>query len=325
MRRRRRSSRLGLFVALVLAGGMIGASVWLDRHGERVLAPVEVRHERVTLRHDPQGTWYRWYELGVGVGNVAGAPWVATIEVPEHRYDSIAIGDVVEVRYLPQLPLYARATDRSTATVIREAAGRTGIVPLLLWLAGGAAGLWLAARVGTPIVLVAGIAWMVSGLPVLLRAPAPRIPGELEGTARVSAVAEVAKSPQRSRPRRRSRSRSSESIRRLALPYQVVQLRLAPPGRSDSVLVVDAVDSGSVPGLAVGAELAVRYEPDAPRDARLAQGTRQFVERNRYHFLPVVIGVPAIGMLAAWGVRWRRRRSSTASGAQSATPQGASA
>ncbi|HEX2218958.1 MAG TPA: hypothetical protein VHG35_09145 [Gemmatimonadales bacterium] len=318
MRRRRRSSRLGLFFALVLSGALLGASVWLDRRGDEVLAPVAAKHERVTLRHDPQGTWYRWYELGVAVGNSGAGPWVATIEVPEDRYDSVALGDSIEVRYLPQLPLYARASSRSTATVLHEAAGRTGIVPLLLWLAGGAAGLWVAARIGTPVIFAAGTAWMVAGVPVLLRAPAPRIPTASEGTARVSVVTVVAKSPERARSRRRSRSSRSGSLRRLALPYQVVQLRLPVPGRGDSVLVVDAVDSGSVAGLAVGAELPVRYEPDAPRDARLAQGTRQFIERNRYHFLPVAIGVPALGTLAAWGVRSRRRRSRATSGAGSA-------
>lgn len=320
MRRRRRSSRLGLFFALVLGAGLLGASVWLDRRGEQVFAPVAARHERVTLRHDPQGTWYRWYELGVAVGDGGAGPWIATIEVPEDRYDSIALGDSIEVRYLPQLPLYARASSRSTGTVVREALGRTGIGPLLLWLACGAAGLWVAARIGPPVILAAGIAWMAAAVPVFLRAPVPRIPAVSAGTARVSAVTVVAKSPERGRSRRRSRSYSSGSLRRLALPYQVVQLRLALPGRSDSVLVVDAVDSGSVAGLAVGAEVPVRYQPDAPREARLAQGTRQFIERNRYHFLPVVIGVPAIGMLAAWGFRSRRRRPRAASRADSAVP-----
>src|ERR671914_816790 len=98
MPRRRRSGRLGLFFALVLGGVLLGTSVWLDWQGEKVFAPVGARHERVTLRHDPQGTWYRWYELGVGVGNGGGGPWVATIEVPEHRYDSLALGDSIEVR-----------------------------------------------------------------------------------------------------------------------------------------------------------------------------------------------------------------------------------
>ncbi len=86
------------------------------------------------------------------------------------------------------------------------------------------------------------------------------------------------------------------------------------------MLVVDAVDSGTVPGLATGASLPVRYEPDAPREARLAAGTRRFIERNRYHFLPGVIGLPALGMLTAWGFRSRRRRSSAKPDAGFASP-----
>jgi hypothetical protein len=70
----------------------------------------------------------------------------------------------------------------------------------------------------------------------------------------------------------------------------------------------------------MGAELPVRYEPDAPREARLAVGTRHFIERNRYHFLPAVIGLPAIGMLAAWGVRRGRRRSKATSESPFAQP-----
>jgi hypothetical protein len=309
MRRRRRSSPLGLFFALLLGGLLVGGSVWLDRRGERVVAPVQAKNERVTLRNDPQGSWYRWYELGVGVGNSGAAPWVATIEVPEERYDSIRIGDSVEVRYLPQLPLFARAADRSTAVVAREAAQRVGIIPLLLWIACGVAGIWIAARIGTPVVLAVGLAWMAAGFPVLLRAPVPVIPSASETSARVTAVTLVAKSPERSRTRRRGRARASASIRRLEVPYQVVQLRLAPGGGADTVLALDAVDSGSVPGLAVGADLRVRYDPERPREARLAEGTRSFIERNRYHYLPAAIGIPVIGVLAGLGFRWRRRRS----------------
>jgi hypothetical protein len=308
MRRRRRSSPLGLFYALVTAGLLIGGSLWLDQRGEEVLAPVQAKTERVILRRDPQGTWYRWYELGVGVGDAGALPWVATIEVPEERYDSIRMGDSVEVRYLRQLPLFARASDRSTATVAREAAGRVGIVPLLHWITLGIAGLWIAARVGSVAVIAGGLAWMAAGFPVLLAAPALTMPSSAQGTARVEVVTLVTKSPER-RGGGRRRVIRSDWVRRLAIPYQVVQLRLASPGRGDSVLVVDAVDSGSVAGLALGAALPVRYDPEAPRKARLVQGTRRFVERNRYHFLPAVIGVPVLGMLAGVGFRWGRRRS----------------
>ena len=311
--RRRRSSPFGVFFALVLGGVLVGTSVWLDRRGETVLAPVQARNERVMPRHDPQGSWSRWYELGVGIGNSGGSvPWIATIEVPEERYDAVRIGDSVEVRYLPQLPLFARASDRSTATVAREAAQRSGIIPLLLWITLGVAGMWLAARIGTPAVLAGGLVWMAAGYPVLLSAPSPAQSAVSETTARVAAITLVTKSPERARTRRRGRTTSS-SIRRLAVPYQVVQLRLGSMGRGDSVLAVDAVDSGSVPGLAVGADLPVRYDPAAPRSARLTHGTRKFVERNRYHFLPAVVALPAIGVLAGLGFRRRQRRSAEAS------------
>jgi hypothetical protein len=304
---------LGLVFALVLGGFLVGGSVWLDRRGEKVLAPVQAKSERITLRHDPQGTWYRWYELGVGVGGPGLPTWTASVEVPETRFDAIRIGDSVEVRYLPQLPLFARASDRSTATVAREAAQRVGIVPLLLWLGCGIAGLWIAARVGTIPVVAGGLLWMAAGYPVLLWAPASPTPSGSEGTARVSAITLVTKSPERARGGRR---RARAEWRRLTMPYQVAQL-LLPTGRSDTVLAIDAVDSGSVRGLSIGADLPVRYDPDEPRNARLVSGTRSFIQRNRYHYLPLAIGVPALGMFAALGFRWRRRRGAPSAAAPS--------
>ena len=308
MRRRRRSSGAGLFFALLIGGGLVGASVWLDRRGETVLAPVQAKHERVTPRRDPQGTWYRWYELGVGVGDAGAAPWTATVEVSQQRYDSIQLGDSVQVRYLPQLPLFARTADRSTATVAREAAVRTGILALLFWVGGGIAALWIAARIGTPLVIASGLAWMAAGFPLLLRAPSPPAPAASEGRARVAAVTVITKSPERGTARRRSRLSRSSSTRRLAMPYQVVQLHVPLPGGRDSVLAVDAVDSGSVAGLTHGAILPIRYDPRTPRHARLAQGARTYLDRNRYHYRTAVIGLPLLGMLVAYGFRVRRRR-----------------
>lgn len=307
MRRRRRVSKLGVFYGLVSGGLLVGGSLWLDQRGEKVVAPVQARTERVTLRHDPQGTWYRWYEVGVGVGTAGSTPWTAMVEVPEQRYDALRIGDSLEVRYLPQLPLFARASDRSTATVVREGVQRVGLAPLLLWVVGGLAGMWIAARIGTVAVVAGGLAWMAAGFPVLLGAPTPPAGGSARATARVQAVTLITKSPERRTSRRRRIARSDWG-RHLAIPYQVVYLRLAAPGSADTVLAMDAVDSGSVAGLSMGAALPVRYDPGAPRSAQLAEGTRRFIERNRYHFLPGVLGVPVLGMLAGIGFRWRRRR-----------------
>lgn len=73
----------------------------------------------------------------------------------------------------------------------------------------------------------------------------------------------------------------SDAFRRLEVPYQVVQLAVPVQGGGDTVLAVDAVDSGSVAGLAFGALLPVRLEPAAPREALIDGGTQRFVEANR--------------------------------------------
>jgi hypothetical protein len=82
------------------------------------------------------------------------------------------------------------------------------------------------------------------------------------------------------------------------------------------VLAVDAVDSGSVAGLEHGAVLPVRLDARSPRDARLAQGERTFMTRNRYHFLVPIVGFGALLTLGAMG--WRSRRTRAAASALSA-------
>jgi hypothetical protein len=228
--------------------------------------------------------------------------------VDRTRYDALQVGDSIEIRYLPALPICARTPDRSTATVAAEAARQLLGSRLLWWLGSGVLAMVIAARVGIVPTVVTGLLWMAWGYSLLLRMPQVPVPTGLEATARVRAITPVTKSPARVSPRRRSRSYSSESIRRLAMPYQVVELLVPVPGRADSVVAVDAVDSGSVAGLAFGSVLPVRHPTGDPRAAMLTRGTRTFLARNRYHLLPAVLVVPLIGMLGAWGFRHRRRR-----------------
>jgi hypothetical protein len=95
---------------------------------------------------------------------------------------------------------------------------------------------------------------------------------------------------------------------RLNVPYDVVQLRLLPAGGTDSVLAVDEVDAASVPALAPGALVRVRHPPGAPREAMLVNATRTFRQRNRFHFLFLVLAWGAISVAAglAWRMRGRR-------------------
>jgi hypothetical protein len=308
-RRHRRVSRLSLFYFVVTLGLLVGGSLWLDRRGEPATARVTAKQEEITVQLVPAGGWYRWQRLGVEFDTPDGAPGMATVTVPEQRYDALHLGDTIGVRYLPFLPLLARAADRSTGLVARDAAAQFVADPfllrLILWLVAGAAALWVAARVATPVVVLASLAWIAFALPFLFPAPSPLPPVTAESTARVTAVTLVTDAPARSRSA--SRSYFGDSVRRLAMPYEVVQLRFAPEGRTDSVVAVDAVDSASVAGLEVGAIVPVGYDPAVPREGRMTLGSRTFRERNRYHMLGPVIGAGLLGVLAAWG--WRHRRS----------------
>src|SRR5688572_5522285 len=145
MARKRRLDRLGLFYAVVTFGLLAGGSLWLDSRGQAVVATVTGKTEEVTITHDPQGGWQRFYRIGAEF-DAAGAPMSATVTVGRERYDELQAGDLLEIRYLPYLPLIARTPDRSTATVAADAARQLLGSRLLWWVACGALGMVIAAR-----------------------------------------------------------------------------------------------------------------------------------------------------------------------------------
>jgi hypothetical protein len=303
-RRRRRVGRLELFYAIAVTGLMVGGSLWLDRSGVPVTGRVVGKQERIVVGHEPSGEWRRLYEVAAVFELVGGGGSQATVRVPRERYDALRPGDPIELRYLQQFPLLARTTDRSTASVASELAWGLAGIPILAWVVGGFLALWITARMGTIPVLAPGAAWLAAGYSMLLSPPSREGPRPAQAMAQVRGVTLVDKSPAHVRSRRRT----SGFNRRLEVPYQVVELLVPVRGGRDTVLAVDAVDSGSVAGLANGMVLPVRLDPAAPRDAQLAGGTRRFVEANRYHFLIPVIGFGILGTLAALTYRWRRRK-----------------
>jgi hypothetical protein len=278
-----------------------------------VVATVTGKSEEIIATKEPQGGWFRHYRIGAAF-DAAGVPAAATVTVDRERYDALRAGDSIEIRYLPALPLFARTPDRSTGTVAAEAAWQLLGSRLLWWVGGGVLAMVIAARVGIVPIVVTGLLWMAWGYVLLLRMPQVPVPSGVEGTARVRGITLVTKSPARTSTRRRSRSFSSGSVRRLAMPYQVVELQIPVAGGPDSVVAVDAVDSGSVTGLTYGAVLRVRHSSDDPRAAMLAEGTRTFVARNRYHFLLAVVALPLLGILGGWGFRHRRARAGSRAG-----------
>ena len=305
----------GYFVcSVLLAGVLLGGSVWLDRNGTPVVATVSSKREEIAMHDSPRGEWSRDYRVGVEFETADGAFGSSSVRVSHARFDSLQIGEHIAIRYLPALPRYARTADRSTAQVLREALSvfldDSFLTPLLTWLVMGGAALWILAHFATEAVFLAGVTWIVAALFLLFPAPSPIRLGAAETSARIEDVRLVTKSPSGRYVRTHGGTGSVDlGFRNLAGPYQVVQFRLVVPGRRDSVLGVDAVDSASVPDLGVGATLPVRYDPRMPRDARLRVGSRTFRERNRYHLRWPVVGVGTLVVFAValHGSRRRQR------------------
>jgi len=314
-RRPRRTSPLSVVYFGVLTGLLLGSSVWLDQRGDTAAATVRSKHEEVTIQQEPRGGWDRWYRVGVEFPTRNANLGMATLTLPRERYDALRVGDTLAVHYFPAFPLLARAADRTTLQAAADALGRLvhtpGLLPSLVWLISGVVALWITSWIATPAVVLTGLLWMATGLLLLFPSLTPAAPGAATTTARGAAVSLISKAPARNTSRRHRVSRGlGDASRRLAMPYQVIQLRFSTPGNPDSTLAVDAVDSGSIAGLQVGTEVPIRYEPRSPRDAQLAVGSRSYLERNRYHFRTPVIGIALLGVLAAWGARTRRKRRS---------------
>jgi hypothetical protein len=299
-----------ILIAALVAAPFIGASLWLDAHGERATGTVVGKYETIGIEHEPTGGWYRRRYLEVEAPGLSATGLRASVFVDSAEFDSARRGDRVVVRYFSCCPIFARLSSHTTRDAVCEAAREFASDPLLDWFAIGFVALIITARIAAPAVIVAGVAWLGAALLLLFPARPPRVATGVETTARVAGISLVENSP---RPSRSSTSGYGGSdAERLRVPYEVVQLRYVPAGRTDTVLAVDEIDAGSVAALNPGALLRVRYDPRAPLEAMLVDATRTFRQRNRFHFLFLVFGCVGIGVAAALAWRLRRRRARAA-------------
>jgi hypothetical protein len=300
-----------LIVVALVAAPFVGASLWLDTRGETAVGTVTRKDEMIGIEHQPTGGWYLRRSLVLQVPSLWSG-FRPSVWVDSAEFDRIRLGDQVALRYVSCCPIFARLASHSTRDAVWEAARELGSDPLLDWCAIGLVAFVLAARIGSVVVFATGAGWLGVALAFLFPARPPGAAAGVETTARVSGVSLVEDSP------RPSGRRYSNSItthpERLNVPYDVVQLRFAPAASPDSVLAVDEVDAASVPSLAPGAVVRVRYPPAAPGQAMLVDATRTFRQRNRFHFLFLVLGWAGIGTAAglAWCLRGRRRAAAAA-------------
>ena len=293
-----------LFYVSLLVAPLLAASLWLDAYGETVTGLVSGKREEIHAEYEPTGGWYARRFLEVDIPRLAAVGLKASVRVDSAQFAAIQRGDSVRVRYPSCCPIFSRLEGRTTRQVAWEAAREFASSPVLDWLLVGIVALVVAAGIGAPVVMVAGVAWLAAALLLLFPARPPRVPAGVEAHARVAGMVTVSQSPRHVRHRSGSWGRPEV----LALPYQVVQLRFVPAGAADSVLAVDEVDAGSAPSLAPGAVVKLRYRPAAPREAMLFEGTRTFPQRNRFHYLFMVLAAGGIGIAAALAWRLRGRR-----------------
>lgn len=267
-------------VVLLLFGIPVGGSVWLDVAGlvhDRVIA---AKHERIWVSDD--GDWARRYELALAPapGHMLGT----TVTVGTPDYETLHQGDHVRVRSFDCCPIFGRLAGRTTAAWVVETGWRM-LVGLRwpLWAVLGVMGLVGAYKLGRPAVVLAGAAWI---------AAATVLPGAYAPVARPAAdwrpaegrivdlhlIDEILD------------SRHSDGID-LLLPYYVVELGFVPAGARDTIVAVDAVDSGSVARLTHGTTVSILYDPRSPRSAVVTAGRRTYPVRNRplYWFFAAVI------------------------------------
>jgi hypothetical protein len=279
-----------------------GLSLYLDVTGQVVQARVEKTEERIahaTSGHSIPGSWTRSFWANVTFDTAEGRR-MAPLWIDEAAYDALMPGTSIAVRYLAWLPFIARPADQSTLSLVpwRWLAAGFSLLAIILMLRPLSRALpgWL-----TALAILGGIVtvilWLVYPTP-WLKALDPPV---LTTTAEVVKVREETRS---------FTSASETGSSPAPQPWNVVELRFTPQGRTKPVIAVDSVDVGSVAGLQVGARLPISYSANQPREARLNGARtwrwREWGELAEWLVILVVMtcGAALLGkFVSAW---WRR-------------------
>ncbi|MDQ6707836.1 MAG: hypothetical protein M3Z85_17900 [Acidobacteriota bacterium] len=290
-----------VFVSAVatLALPFILSSIYVDERGITIPGRVHFKSETITVHYSG---WNRSSEVTFEYSppEMAGVSFFNVRLEPE-RYDALHTGDRVNLHYLrredaPALPLSKVLREMHALPIVRLAGDRafsgvrtlfTRKALLLCEVLAGILALLIVLRVTrSPL-----FAWIL-GISVVLGAaglaiydfPRPMARPTVEvrrGNGRVKSVDRIDRLFEESHDRGVSADQ----------PVDVVGIEFIPEGRTEPVVAVDLIDSGSIPGLKEKTVVAIDYEARSPRTAYIQNATRNFVSRN-------------IGGIAIQGLLW---------------------
>lgn len=283
--------------ACVLAGtGLFMAFGWpiyLDRKGTAASAVIKEKRENIRVWY---AEWYRRFQIQAAY-SYPGRSWghETICDVDEKTFDSLRVGDSVPVHYIA--PLFAQpfvaADHLAPCSPLASISFSSSIghrlvvagIPLLVILF-----LWQVLRIRRAVWLL--FVWiLIAALYVGLPRVEPEPSRPVAATAQVDGVDEIS-------VLQLGHKRQDDLA--LLHPYQIVRLRFLPPGKNAAVTAVDQVDKGSVPDLRIGQNVAIVYDSQNPRIARLQQGTRQYARQAGTEVL-VVFGILALLALIPLG------------------------
>jgi hypothetical protein len=316
----------GCLPGLLLLTIAFGVPVALQVAGVRTTAHVEKKTERVRVM-PYTGEWYHAYGLVLQfdprnkslADPTTRSPMSDSLRLSaatdREGFDRVRAGSTVDVVYLPFRPSIGRLADRSFLHQARDVIAVPGVGLALVLALAIVVAVWMSSRSspsagGAAGTLVRGVVYAACFVTAMTASwlgfqNPESVPESAVNTPAVGRVAGV----QRIDRTLFSLSNSEHSSEPLAQPFDVVEVEFTPsPGLV--VHAADAVDSGTVRGLAVDSLLRIRYDARAPRTMRIDGGTRTFRARNEREMVRSAL-LAALLFLAVFGIGAlfsRRRR-----------------
>jgi hypothetical protein len=287
-----------LIALAILCAGLFMAFGWplyVDRVGTAASGVIDEKREDVAVWYDE---WYRHFEIRASYPIAGGRfPSRTNCNVDEKTFDSLHVGDPIAVHYIAPLSVqpFVRADHLapcSPLAIINFSSSITwrliiAFIPLvaicfLRRLLPGRLVAWLL------------LIWLSVAVYLLLPHVEPEPARPVAATAQVDGVnlvnaLELSERRQNDIP--------------LLQPFEIVRLRFLPRESSAPVTAVDKVDRGSVADLKSGKTVAITYDVQNPRIARLQQGTRRFAAKTRMEMLVLGAAVILLAMLPL-AFRW---------------------